>query len=186
MKRCGLFLASVLCLSGCVAIDPRVGKEPLQRVVQIEAFSGTYRNSPIYRSETAGFVGPSDFADALGFPYAKADVFRITADKAKGLSVELLQSGTLVAEERYTFDQGLTFTKDGVLQLPSKTAFGDSDSPTIGVARQQISLSLNRDGHLVVVQTGGGAGFVTVLPMGVYGKLMAIFPRMDPQSKEIQ
>lgn len=172
-------IALLLWVTGCVAVDSRVGKEEVRRVDSVDAFSGVYKNKPIYVSERAGFVGVPDFATVVGAHYTKADSFRIRGLKAEGLSVELILDGNIVQEKTLLFDEGLALTGEGILKLPKETAAGSHDSPVIGVASRQISVFLNSDDNLVAVNSGGGAGFIGIFPMALYGKLMSIFPRME-------
>lgn len=48
----------------------------------------------------------------------------------------------------------------------------------IGCISHRFMLFANQDSDLVIVQSGSGGGLVTILPAFVYGKLMAIFPRL--------
>ena len=172
-------IAMLLWITGCVAVDSRVGKEEVRRVDSVDAFCGVYGNTPTYLSERAGFVGVSDFASVVGAHYTKADSFRIRAIESKGLAVELMRDGRISYEKMLLFDDGLVLTEQGILKLPKETESGSHDSPVIGVASRQLTIFLNGDDNLVLVNSGGGAGFVGIFPIALYGKLMSIFPRVE-------
>jgi len=169
--------AALILVTGCAAVDLRVIKEPQRQVESIEAFSGTYSNSPSYRSHTMGFIGPGEIGEVIGCSHLSPDSFRIIADGEKGLKFELLRKGELIDTKEFSFTEGLRFTKEGVIEFPRLGGFENDDSPVIGYGTKRYSLNLNRKNELVVVESGGGAGFVGIIPMGLYGKLMVIFPR---------
>ena len=128
------------------------------------------------------FVGPSDFADVLGFPYDSPVSFRIIASKDTGLVIELLEEGTVTRTKTYSFKEGLELTAEGVIYFSRYPSAGSSDSPVVGFASGGYALYLNRENALVVLQSGSGAGVVGIFPMAIYGKFMSIFPR---QNKEL-
>ena len=169
----------LLWVTRCMAVDSRVDKEEVKLVDSVDAFCGVYRNKPICLSERAGFVGVSDFATVVVAHYAKADTFRIRGLKAEGLAVKLMRDGNIIYEEALLFDEGLVLTEEGILELPKETESGSHDSPVMGVASRQLTIFLNSDNNLVLVNSGGGAGLVGILPLALYGKLMSIFPRTE-------
>ena len=151
----------------------------MRRVDSAAAFSGVYGNKPVYRSERAGFVGVPDFTSVVGVRCGKVDSFRIRALEGRGVSVELMLAGNIVHEKTFLFDEGLVLTSEGILELPRTTEAGWFDTPVIGVASRRFSLFLNGNGDLVLVNSGGGAGLIGIVPMGVYGRLMSVFPRIE-------
>jgi hypothetical protein len=71
----------------------------------------------------------------------------------------------------------LKINDEGKIELFTDSDCGGRDSPGFGCMSETVTLFINPEGDLVTVQSGGGAGVLGILPFGVYGKLVAIFPR---------
>lgn len=171
-------LTLLLSLSGCVAIDSRAEKEPVDKEAS-QNISGKFQNSASYRSETMGFVGAASFTDLLDiYLEQKADSFLLSFTKTDGLTVEFNADEKKIYEKTFGPMDGFKFNANGKIELKSTGGCGGHDSPGFGCMSKTVTLFLNPDGDLVTVQSGGGAGVLGILPFGVYGKLVAVYSRL--------
>src|SRR5262249_35662391 len=120
----------------------------------------------------------------LGFegPPTLSSVF--DTDRCQFATIDFENDSTLVVSfergavmpERKTLDarSGLRLTEPGKVTLTKKIECGGGMG--FGCDKGSTTLFVNEIGDLVVVQSGGGVGWL-LLPVAGYGKLMAIFPR---------
>ncbi len=187
VKHGVVFLRAILCSillfqAGCVTSDSHIS-EQLENKRGSYELNGTFVNSPVYQTESFGFIGTRDFGFALGV-YVDADIIRLSLTRGSSLYVALEKDEKKVFEKTYYKDDGLKFNNDGIVTLPSQRNGGSGDSPGIGYSSHQFNLFINKKGNLVLIQSGGGGGLVGVIPFAVYGSLMSIFPRKSDMKKE--
>ena len=162
-------------------IDSKALNETRGKISRLEDLDGTYRNSPVYVSRSKGFVGPSDMAQVLNFPYTRADSFRITGKTGFGLTIELLKDNQVQETCVFPLSSGLNLTPENLVELLEFKQLGSEDSPGFGYTNIKILLYLDEQGNLAVVNHGGGGGFATIIPMAVYGTMMGKFPRVEEE-----
>lgn len=179
-------LAAILAIAGCVAVDSRVAQET-PATNSLNSLNGRYENTPSYRSSKMGFVGPSDLGEVFSAPLMGTDnrptignhnvdtvSLALTSDRA--LIVTLERAGTPVAKRIITVEDGLHVSGDTLVL--GQADCGGADTAQLGCAKKTTTIFVNSAGNLVIAESGGGAGFVTILPAAVYAKLMSIFPRV--------
>lgn len=171
-------LTLTLCMGGCVAIDSRAWKEPVAKGAS-QSISGLFRNSAAYSSEKMGFAGASHFSELIGFNSTPPpDTFRLSYSQIDGLTVQFETGGAKTVDKIFRPADGLNFDADGKIVLFSKNDCGvGRDLPGLGCMSKTVTLFLNPEGDLVTVQSGGGVGIVVVVPISIYAKLVAIFPK---------
>ncbi len=182
--RCSCALCGLL-LVGCVAVDPRVKQEhPAEdNFVRI---TGRYSNEPSYTSHKFGFIGPNDLGETLcgvmvgsdgrsTAGWEKVDVITLNYAPDLGLQVALERGSQMVAQCTLMPNTGLR-VENAKLVLKGG---GCGAGLQTGCAGHNVSLFVSESGNLVVIESGGGAGLVTLLPFAMYGKLMSIFPRLQ-------
>ena len=168
-----LGLAFSIAITGCVAVDSRASHEPID-VVATRALHGQFNCYPYYRSHSIGFVGPPNIPSILGG--YQCGTVTLDVDPGHSLKVSYQGSDATSASRIFTAASGLSMTKEGQYMLSRNTECGGGMA--VGCSKQTFLLWLNPEGDLVCVQTGGGGGLFLVVPVGVYGKMMAIFSRI--------
>jgi len=161
--------------TGCVSIDSRIDNEAVDRVASLH-MSGTFSNRSNRRSTDGDVTSLARllFGIESGGP-ADAEAVSISLDQDR-LSVDFIKQNAKTYSKIYK-RQDLSISEDGKIELPTDRAFG-GDAALIGYRTRTVTLFVNREGDLVAVHSGGGAGTLAiVLPIVVYGKHMAIFPR---------
>jgi hypothetical protein len=166
-------------LCGCVAIDSRASQEPLDKNAT-QNISGHFQNYSSYHSEKMGFVGSAKFSDLLEIygEQNKADSFVITYSENEGLTVQFKEDGRNIFTKKLSPADGLKLNSEGKFEFHTPGGCSGDESGLFGCSSKTVTLFLNPDGDLVTVDSGGGAGMLGILPIGIYGKLVAIFPRM--------
>ena len=173
--------------SGCVAVDSRASRE-VPAGNSLAAMSAQFVNSPSYTSSKFGFAGPADLGELFGAPNPGSDglptrglyqaqFVGLTYTPDRSLRVQLLRNKNVVAERELLF--GRDFSSNGNRLYIKRGGCGGADTEQLGCAKNRIELFINNAGDLVIVEAGGGAGLVTVLPFAMYAKLMSIFPRVQ-------
>jgi hypothetical protein len=162
-------------LTGCVSIDRRIDDEAVDRLASLH-MSGTFFNRSNRRSTDGDVTTLARllFGIESGGP-ADAETVSISLDEDR-LSVDFINQKANTYSKVYK-RQDLSIGEDGKIELPTDRAFG-GDAALIGYRTRTVTLFVNREGDLVAVHAGGGAGTLAiVLPIVVYGRHMAIFPR---------
>jgi hypothetical protein len=184
-KRCARTLASVVGwfaltagLAGCVAVDGRSWKEPVAKS-GAAGMSGRFAVRAAYISERMGMQALNRLDRVLQRrPAEGADVAVLSFRENEGLSVRFERGGVHYHTVDYRFDAGLKITDDGKLELPGSAGCGGQDTPGVGCASSTITLFRNPSGDLVAVQSTGAAGILGIFPIGVYGRMVSIFPEV--------
>jgi hypothetical protein len=162
-----------LLLSGCVSVDSRTWQEK-PAPGGTSNLQGRFSCSADYVSHKFGFEGPPTLSDV--FDTEKCESATLYFTKEPTLIVSFERSG--VMSEPKTIDQrsGLRLIDPGKVMLTKKIGCGGGMG--FGCDKGSMTLFVNEAGDLVVVQSSGGAGMF-LLPIAMYAKLMAIFPRKE-------
>jgi hypothetical protein len=184
--RISLVAIAGLALSACIAVDSRVdGEVPAQD--SLERINGKFWNKPSYSSSKMGFTGPQDLGELLRVPFMgadgiptigkfKVDAVQLSYANDTGLTASFERGGTVVARSTLTAKNRLEVSGNSLVIRES--GCGDADSIQKGCVKNSKTLFVNDAGNLVVVDSGGGAGLIGLIPAGVYAKLMSVFPRV--------
>jgi hypothetical protein len=166
--------AMALALPSCVSIDSRASSEPIDKSAT-GSMSGEFSNHASYRS-TGEFLARDNLADLLNVPARNAERVRIALDRTGTLSMTWLVGTEEKASRSYSRELGLIFAADGSIELPSKGSFVSGEGAA-GYQSLNVRLFVNASGDLATIQSGGGGGLLGPIPMGIYAKHLAIFPR---------
>jgi len=166
--------AIAVVLASCVSIDSRVSSEPIDKSAT-RSISGEFSNHASYRS-TGEFLARDNLADLLNVPARNADLVRIALDSSGTLNMTWFVGAEEKASRSYSRELGLVFEADGSIELPSKGAFVSGEGAA-GYQSLSVRLFINVNGDLATIQTGGGGGLFGPIPIGIYAKHLAIFPR---------
>ena len=169
-----LFLA--LAAGGCVDVDPHlVGQRVAPTMPQ--AITGTWKARAVYHSHLE-LLAAANLADALDLPGSDADEAAISYDPALGLTVRFIRGGEPIFEPTtYAPADGLHVDDDGSIELPFVPC---SREDVHNGCSKHRRLYVNTKGQLVFVESGGGAGFIGLVPVGVYAKLLSKYVRAQP------
>ena len=167
-------------LMGCVAIDSRAWKEPIAMDAP-QSITGRYSNKANYKSSKMGFTGSSHFSHLTGYHNnSLPDSFLLRVTDSNEITVEYFLESLKLGQQTFNNDRGLTIHRNYSIDLFSySTCGGGGESLQLGCMSKTVKLFVNPEGNLVTVQSGGGAGLVTILPFAIYGKLVAIYPRIE-------
>lgn len=174
-RRIFPWLVAGTVLGGCVSIDRRIDDEAVDRVAS-QQMSGKFSNRSNRRSTDGNVTTLARllFGIESGGP-ADAETVSISLNQDH-LSVDFIKEKATAYSKVYE-RQDLAIGEDGKIELPTDRAFG-GDAALIGFRTETVTLFVNREGDLVAVRAGGGAGTLAIVfPIVVYGRHMAIFPR---------
>jgi hypothetical protein len=168
-----LFLLIVL--AGCVSVDSRVWDESVDREATVTV-STKFSNHASYRS-TGEFLAIDNLAELLNVPALDAETVLVSLQKEGGLTLTFFKGATATASKTYRTQDGLSVASDGKIELPKNSSFVGGGG-AIGYQSKTVTLFVNKQGDLVTIQSGGGAGTVgIIIPIGIYAKHLAIFPQ---------
>lgn len=174
MKTQILFLSIIILIfSGCVSIDSRAWNETADQI-STYTISGNFSNQASYKS-TGNFIAVDNLAKLLSMQSEKRSVVNISLDENIGLTFKFSDCDETKV---YKFTDGLVIDSDGEIHLPSNSICGMKDG-TLGCQEKNITLFINKQGNLVTIQSGGGAGLFGPFPIGIYAKHVAIFNRLN-------
>lgn len=166
---------SVALLSGCVSVDSRALKE-VPAAGSTGDIRAAYWNIASYRSQ-GQLSGHVTLADAMHIRAPKADTAYIWRVSPELLVVRFTSNGDIVAERKYKLNDGFRVDKAGRIEIGNPTECGGRDSPGFGCGWGTVTIFENASGELAAVQSGGGAGMLGVIPMGVYANHLSLFIR---------
>jgi hypothetical protein len=185
LRACLTAIAGIA-LSACVAVDSRVDRE-IPAHDSLEQINGKFWNRPSYSSSKMGLTGPPDLGELLRAPFMgsdgvptigrfKVDAVLLVYSKDSSLVATFQRDGVVVAQSTLTKEDWIETSGNSLVMKES--GCGDADSIQHGCVRNSTRLFVNDAGDLVVIDSGGGAGLIGLVPAGVYAKLMSIFPRV--------
>jgi hypothetical protein len=172
-----------LSLDACVSIDPRAYKQ-VPAASDPGNMRAAYWNHATYRSR-GEFIGAETLADALQLNprsgASDADTVYVWRKTPELLSIRFVKDGTVVAERQYKLGEGFKVNDKGELELVIPTNCGGGEgSLGPGCAWHTVTLFVKADGMLAAIQSGGGAGVILVVPIGLYARHLSLFaPRPD-------
>jgi hypothetical protein len=159
---------------GCVSVDSRVWDESVDREATV-ALAGKFSNRASYRS-TGEFIARDNLAELLDVPARGADAVFVSLEKGD-LTMTFVKADKSAASRVYRPQDGLLIDSEGRIQLPTKSSGAVGDG-VIGYQSMTVTLFINKQGDLVTIQSGAGGGTIgIIIPIGIYAKHMAIFPR---------
>lgn len=165
----------VIVLTGCVSVDSRVWNETVDPEATA-TISTKFSNHATYRS-TGEFLAVDNLAELLKIPATDADSVFVSLQKDGTLTLTFFKGETVSASKTYSTREGMSIDSEGRIKLPKDSAFVGGDG-AIGYQSKTVTLFINKQGDLATIQSGGGAGTVAiVVPIGIYARHLAIFPR---------
>ena len=178
LRNAGAFILAIVLVAngGCVLIDTRVKDEAITPL-GASPFSGRYLCGASYTSHEMGLMGPSKLSDTLGGPACESAA--LSYDVNAGLTVSFEKGGETLARRTIDRRTGLSVSEAGGLVIGSGSCGGGLG---LGCYKTNLRLYVNRSGDLVIVQSGGGAGMLLLLPFAAYGRMMGVFPQLKPDA----
>lgn len=170
----GVLVFISLFFSGCISVDSRVWDESVDREATA-ALSGKFSNRASYRS-TGEFIAVDNLAELLNGPARGVDAVFASLEKGE-LTLTFLTADKSAGARVYRPQDGLLIDSEGRIQLPTKSSSAVGGG-VIGYQSKAVTLFINKQGDLVTIQSGGGGGTIgLIIPIGIYAKHLAIFPR---------
>lgn len=166
-------------LAGCVAVDSRAWKEPVDKQAT-KNITGRYLNHASYRSEKMGLFGAATFLELINYyPSPTPDIVVLSFSESNGLTIGLDDGSRKVDLKTYGSADGLKIDSDGKLRLFSESSCGLIHSGKFypGCDSKTVTLFVNPDGDLVTVQSWGSGGVNSFIPGYEHVELVAIFPK---------
>lgn len=164
----------LLILPACVSVDSRVWSEAIDGDAT-RRISGDFANRASYRS-TGEFVARDNLAWLFGVAAQDADRVRVSGDPGVALTFTWYVGDEAKATRVFTRESGLAVADDGAIDLPGKGQWSGGDG-AYGYQSLDVRIFINTHGDLATVQSSGGGGFIGPLPIGVYARHLAFFPR---------
>jgi hypothetical protein len=184
--------AVILTLSctGCVVWihDGRIASLH-SRAASLDDFAGTFCAKAEYYTppNLMGLEGDDRFPDII-FMCGYGGRHTMSVETTSQFTVSIVTNNNIeirwgmdgLASAPTVFRAGSDFTfRDSRIVFAQKFLGGSNDSPAIGLCWTRMEWRLDPKGNLVVIRNGGGGGLMTVIPMGVYGKTMSTFSRIE-------
>ncbi len=174
-----LLLAAIAAVSawGCVSVDSRALKAVSPANLN-GPVHGIFINSASYRSR-GELVGAATLAEALHIAGREAEYAEVSFEPGNSLTVRFFKEGKATLEKTYKAGHALELRPDGSALVNLDTECGGRDSPGFGCGWGTVALFLDQDDNLNVVQSGGGAGVIGVIPVALYAKHLSVFRRVS-------
>lgn len=169
-----ILVSVLLFVAGCVSVDSRVWKEAIDKEATLK-ISGEFSNSASYFS-TGEFLARNNLADLLNVPAKNAGRVRISFEPNGSLKMTWFSGDKEIASRTYEREFGLAIAPDGAIDLPSKGHWASGEG-AVGYQTLSVRLFVNGSGDLATIQSGGGAGLLGPIPLGIYAKHLAVFSR---------
>lgn len=166
-----MFTAVVL--SGCIAVDSEVSSQQAADG-GLSLIEGRFSCDATYVSKEAGLLGPGQLGHVFDGP--QCDAATLSLSNGGSLEVTFEKDGSVLESRNVTSKDGLSHDANSFFLTLGACGIEELQ---MGCARHTFTIFANQDGDLVIIQSGGGGGIVTVLPAMVYGKLMGIFSRVQ-------
>jgi hypothetical protein len=163
-------------LNGCVAVDSRAARESDHASGAL--LQGSFYCGAVYMSHKSGLVGPSNLREV--FNDVPCDTVTISLIEGSALEISFEKDGATVNRRTIDHAAGFRVDKSNVVTIGTKTCGGGEG---VGCYTTKSTFFMNADGDLVVIQSGVGAGLLTILPYAQYAKLMGIFPKSEHQGR---
>lgn len=170
-------MVSLAVVGGCVSIDSRTATES-PRAGSNGNLRAAYWNIASYRSR-GQLLGHVTLADALHIRAPQADTGYIWRMSTDVLLIRFTQADQLVAQRTYKLNDGFRVDSEGRIEIGSPAECGGQDGPGVGCGWGTATIFENSEGRLAVIQSGGGAGVVGVVPVAIYAKHLSLFLRRD-------
>ena len=178
-KYIGMMIVFSVC-NGCVSVinDSTIGSyEPAK--VRLRDYAGTYMDEAVYSTPAnmMGLIGDTTLGGLLMGRKFGGDV-NIRVTKAREIVVTCDVGDHDYGPIHYTEGEDFEFVDHSIVFSPNRD-FGTADAPAIGYASSKMRWLIDKEGRLVTIKGAGGAGMVTVVPMAVWGKTVAVFERRE-------
>jgi hypothetical protein len=170
-----------IALAGCVVIDGRSWRESTSKEGPA-GLSGRFTTKAAYVSKKGNLTLENNLAALMRVRDAQAaDTVTMSFSESQGLTVRFEKNSTEILSKVYRPEDGLRVTEEGrieLLNIDGCDAALVQGIPSAGCLWTTITLFSNQSGDLIAVESNSSAMVFAILPVGVYIKRMAVFPRV--------